>query len=112
MTRAAKLAATILVVACATSPCALGDEAKDVLKKLQGAWVFKDAQGEESRWVFDGDVLRTTTDGNEYVSTVILNPKAKPVTTVDFKITQAPDDSIGKTALGIYHLEGDRLKLC
>jgi uncharacterized protein (TIGR03067 family) len=112
MTILARRMAAILVVGCAMSPSARGEDAKDVLKKLQGAWVYTNAQGEESRWVFEGDTLKSTVNGNEYVSTITLDPKAKPLATADFKITQAPDDSAGQTALGIYRLEGDHFTLC
>jgi uncharacterized protein (TIGR03067 family) len=108
----AKRVAPFLVVACALIPNARGDEAKDVLKKLQGTWIYTDAQGVENRWVFEGDTLKSIVGGNEYISTFTLNPKAEPQPTADFKITQAPGDSLGKTALGIYRLEGDNFALC
>lgn len=91
---------------------ARGDEGKDVLKKIQGTWTFTDEQGEQSRWVFEGSTLKSSVHGNDYVSTITLDPQAKPEPTIDFKITQAPDDVQNQMALGIYKLDGDRLTLC
>jgi uncharacterized protein (TIGR03067 family) len=82
------------------------------LKKLQGTWVSTENSNFESRWVFEGDTLKATVNGDEYETKVSLNPKAKPEATIDFKITKGPGDSEGQTSLGIYKFDGDKLLIC
>jgi uncharacterized protein (TIGR03067 family) len=107
---ARRLLSVLAVLACALP--ALGEDAKSVFKKLDGAWTYTSPEGEENRWVFTGTTLKSQVHGGEYVSTITLDPQAKPEPTIDFKITEGPDDSKGQTALGIYKLDGDRLTLC
>jgi uncharacterized protein (TIGR03067 family) len=107
--------ATIVMAASAAGSAVRGDDAKEVsgdLKKLQGAWTYTSPNGDEMRWVFEGDTLKSTVGGNDYVSKVTLDPKAQPVPTTDIKITEGPGDSVGQTALGIYNLDGDKFTLC
>ncbi|HEV3167453.1 MAG TPA: TIGR03067 domain-containing protein [Isosphaeraceae bacterium] len=114
MSRKAMLLVPALVVAFAAATAVRGDdkEVKGDLKKLQGAWVYTNPGGEETRWVFEGDMLKSTVNANQYVSKITLDADGKPHPTADFKITEAPDDSAGQTALGIYKLEGDSFTLC
>ncbi len=82
------------------------------LKKLQGTWVSTPDNAQESRWVFEGKKSTTTAGGREYVCEVKVDPKATPHPTIDFVVIEGEDDSAGKTAQGIYKLEGDTLILC
>jgi uncharacterized protein (TIGR03067 family) len=106
----------IFILMCLASVAAVrGDDDKTDsgdLKKMQGAWIHTNAQGEEYPWVFEGDVLKSTVGHGTYTSKMKLDPKAKPQPTIDLKITEAPDDSAGKTALAIYKFDGDTLTLC
>jgi uncharacterized protein (TIGR03067 family) len=82
------------------------------LKKLQGTWVSTPDNAQESRWVFEGKKSTTTAGGREYVCEVKVDPKATPHPTIDFMVIEGEDDAAGKTALGIYKIEGDTLTLC
>jgi uncharacterized protein (TIGR03067 family) len=114
MSRSARWAAPVLVAVFAGGFAAWADDEKisGDLKKLQGTWAYTSGNGEENRWVFDKEVLKSMVNGQRYVSTVILDPKAQPLPSIDFKVTEAPDDTAGKTILGIYELTGDSLKVC
>ncbi len=82
------------------------------LKTLQGTWVSTADNSQESRWVFEGKKANTSAGGRDYVCQVTLDPKATPHPTIDFRVTEGPDDSAGKTSRGIYKLEGDKLTIC
>ncbi len=82
------------------------------LKGLQGTWVSTPDNAQESRWIFEGKKANTSAGGRDYVCQVTLDPKATPHPTIDFRVTQGPDDSTGKTSRGIYKLEGDKLTIC
>jgi uncharacterized protein (TIGR03067 family) len=103
--------ALVLLVALKSAATVRGDDAGD-LKKMQGSWSFTNDQGEEKRWVFEGETLKSMVGAGLYVSKVKLDSKAQPVPAIDLMITEAPDDSAGMTALAIYKLDGDKLTLC
>jgi uncharacterized protein (TIGR03067 family) len=88
-----------------------GDEAKEVtgdLKRMQGTWVADD---KDTRWTFEGRTLKASVNGTDYVCKVTLDPKAGP-RTVDFLVSEGPEESAGKTALAIYKIDDDRLTIC
>ncbi len=96
-----------LVLAGILTPLAFSDEAADALKALKGTWV---TENDEAKWVFDGDKVKTTVNGNDYVSkAVIVNAKATPAM-IDFEVKEG--DQAGTTAFGIYKLEGENLSIC
>jgi len=112
MTRAVGL---MLALGMVAGTALRGDEAKPVtgdLKAVQGTWAYTDGEGRENRWVFDGDKLKAMVGGQEYTTTVKLDSKGKPEPTIDFKITQATNDSAGQTSVGIYKLDGDKFTIC
>ncbi len=82
------------------------------LKALQGTWVSTEDNSQESRWVFEGKKANTSAGGRDYVCQVSLDAKATPHPTIDFRVTEGPDDSAGKTSRGIYKLEGGKLTIC
>jgi uncharacterized protein (TIGR03067 family) len=82
------------------------------LKAFQGTWVSVENSDLDSTWTFNGDELKSSVNGNEYVSKVKADPKAKPHATVDIEIKDGPDESKGKTCKCIYKLEGEKLVLC
>jgi uncharacterized protein (TIGR03067 family) len=114
MSSNARWVAPVLVAAFVSAFAARADDATPSgdLKKLQGAWSYTSGNGEENRWVFEKDVLKSMVNGQRYVSTVTLDPKAKPIPTIDFKVSEAPDDTAGKTIAGIYEINGDSFKVC
>lgn len=92
-----------------------GDDAKKVdgdLRKMQGTWVNAAEGGAELKWVFDGDILKSTVNGTEYTSKLEVDGKGDPHPTIDFTITDGPEDAKGKKAKGIYKLDGDKLCVC
>lgn len=77
------------------------------LKKLEGAWTTKAANGGESVFTFKGNKVTVKAPTRTYEMTVVLGESAKPERTIDFKIDQGPDDAKGQTSAGIYKFEGD-----
>ncbi len=91
-----------------------GEESSELagdLKALQGTWVTPPDSEPTSRWTFEGKTLRATVNDIGYVCKVTLDAKAQPGT-IDLFISEGPDNSVGKTSLGIYKLEGERVSFC
>src|SRR5262249_4252192 len=84
----------------------------EALKALQGIWVPADDQGIDSKWTFEGDVLKATVNGTDYTCKVKIDPAAKPHATIDLAIEEGPEDSKGKDSKGLFKLQGDKLTLC
>jgi uncharacterized protein (TIGR03067 family) len=104
-----------VVLACAVPALSRADDAKvsGDLKKMQGTWVNAGNDGPQHRWVIEGEKLKAkVNDGDEYSCTFALDPKAEPVPSIEFTITEGPGGSVGKSAKGIYKFDGDRLVLC
>jgi uncharacterized protein (TIGR03067 family) len=97
------------------------DEAKKAQEKLQGTWkaVTVERRGEskedeeEHHLIFDGDKFRIKRGGQTMIQgTFKLDPSKKPKE-IDMKITEDETGKHkGKTAPGIYALDGDTLKWC
>jgi uncharacterized protein (TIGR03067 family) len=93
---------------------ALADDDKastEALKALKGTWVAED-DGIDSKWTFEGETLKASVNGADYTCKIKIDPKAKPHATVDFIISDGPDDFKGKTTQCLYKLDGDKLTLC
>jgi uncharacterized protein (TIGR03067 family) len=104
--------AAIIVAVLCTGALAIGtDEKPKDLDQLQGTWAAPTNDGGENRFVFLGDMLTSTVNGQKYISKIKLDTEAKP-RTIDFMVKEGPNDTAGSTVLGIYELEGDTLKLC
>ena len=91
---------------------ALADDAAtaaDALKALKGTWVSD--EGIDSTWTFEGETLKASVNGLDYVCKVKIDPKAKPAT-LDLTIDEGPEDAKGKISKCIYKLEGEKLTLC
>jgi uncharacterized protein (TIGR03067 family) len=95
-------------------------DSKEEILKLQGTWKFiswetegQDAPREAveaSVLIFDGEkYLQKIGDDIVERGTQKLDPTQSPKT-VDYQITEGEEQ--GKTQLGIYKLEGDRLTIC
>jgi uncharacterized protein (TIGR03067 family) len=113
--RWAGLAVVVVVVAgSALIPAARADDEKvsGDLKKMQGVWVRAGDDGPEVRWVINGDTLKATVNGSEYVCALSLDPKAAPHPSADLTIKEGAGDVVGKTAKAIYKIDGDRLVFC
>ena len=79
------------------------------LKAIQGRWT---TANDETSWKFDGDTLKATVSGQDYVCKVKLDPKASPHPTADFVVSEGPGEAAGMAAQGIYKLDGDTLSIC
>jgi uncharacterized protein (TIGR03067 family) len=89
----------------------IADEAAQspALKAIQGVWATSENDNVDAKWDFKGDSLKVTVNGMDYAGKIKLDDKAKPYSTLDFDLTEAPEDSKGKTAKAIYKLEGEKL---
>jgi uncharacterized protein (TIGR03067 family) len=97
------------------------DDATKVQEKLQGTWkaISVERRGEskhdeeDHRLIFDGNQFRIKRGDQTMIQgTFKLEPSKKP-TEIDMKITEDQNGKQkGKTALGIYTLDGDTLKWC
>jgi uncharacterized protein (TIGR03067 family) len=114
MSTKARWLTPVLLITLASAATARGDDEKvsGDLKKMQGTWVYNNAQGEEQRWTFEGDTLKAMVGGNMYVSKLTLDSKAEPLPIIDFKITEGPDNAVGMMSLGVYKFEGETLTFC
>ena len=114
MTRATRWVAVLAVLACAAPGRSRADDVKTDgdLKKMQGTWVNAGDDGVDHHWVIKGDTVKVSVNGMDYTCTITVDSKANPLPTADFTIKFGPEDSAGKTAKGIYKLDGDRLVFC
>jgi uncharacterized protein (TIGR03067 family) len=90
-----------------------GEDAKEItgdLKTMQGSWGF-DIDDVQASWLLEGDTLKARFNDMEYVCKLKLDPGASP-RTIDFFVEQGPNDVVGKTTLGIYKIDGDRVTFC
>jgi uncharacterized protein (TIGR03067 family) len=108
------LAGFLLLIAALPGAWLRGDDAKEVtgdLKLMQGNWSFKPADDVDVSWSLEGETLKASAQGQEYGCKVTLNPMVSP-RTIDFFITQGPNEMVGKKALGIYKIENDGVTFC
>jgi uncharacterized protein (TIGR03067 family) len=79
------------------------------LKAVQGTWVTSESDSLDAKWVIKGESLEATVNGMEYLGKLKLDEKAKPHSTLDIALTSGPEDAKGKTAKGVYKLDGEKL---
>jgi uncharacterized protein (TIGR03067 family) len=89
------------------------------LEKLKGTWevLALEVEGMKvpepafkgSRIIINGETFKAITEGVTYEGTLKIKTTSKPKT-IDLMFTEGPEK--GKTALGIYELVGDDLKIC
>jgi uncharacterized protein (TIGR03067 family) len=83
------------------------------LKRMQGQWISKDGQGQESVWVFKGEHVSLKTPTRAYEMTIIVNSKGEPEKHIDFDVAEDSPNAKGYKAQGIYRFTGDdTLKIC
>jgi uncharacterized protein (TIGR03067 family) len=88
-------------------------QTKGPLRRMQGEWSFTLPDGNSGTFVFKGDMVTVTLGDRKYVAKTTANRRAEPHPTIDFDITEAPDDAAGKTAQGIFKFDGNRkLTIC
>lgn len=115
------LSGALLVVSCVFAVSAAQDNAaKKDLDAMQGDWQavavevdgnkLPDEEVKSARLTFKGDKVITTDKGaRTHEATVKLDPTKKPKT---IDILPATGADAGKTQLGIYSIEGDKLIIC
>jgi uncharacterized protein (TIGR03067 family) len=100
------------------SPGGDDDAAKKELQAIQGTWQVtsgeKDGMATDrfnsDKLTISSDIFTVHHDGkDEFKATIRLHPDKKPKA-ADVKFTEGNEN--GKTALGIYTLDGDDLKFC
>jgi uncharacterized protein (TIGR03067 family) len=96
-----------------TTANARGDEnaQTESLKPLQGTWA-SGGEGLDATWTFEGEKVKASVNGIEYTCKVKVDKEAKPFATLDFEITDGPDEAKGKTSKCIFKLDGEKLTLC
>jgi uncharacterized protein (TIGR03067 family) len=109
-----------LVVPWAAGVC--GDEpgAKQDLEKLQGEWTMvmgeieghamPEAMRTTARRVAKDDETTITVGGQLFMKAKFAIDPAKTPKTIDYNMTGGPTS--GKTQLGIYEIDGERVKFC
>lgn len=86
------------------------DAAAD-LKRMQGAWAGDSPEGMETRWTIEEDRLVVLIGDQSFEAKIALKPSARPHPAIDFALT-APPELEGKSSLGIYRIEEDKLTFC
>jgi len=116
MTIARWMAPALALFALTTvaGPGLAADPAKtdDPFKQFEGTWTSSSAgESEVITWVFKGETVDVDSADRDYKAKLILAPgKDKP--SVDFKVTEGPEDTKGQTIKGIYEFAGEKLRLC
>ena len=99
-----------LVASLFSSAVVADDAAKSpALKAIQGTWATSENDSIDAKWEFKGETLKASVNGMEYVGKIKVDDKAKPHSTLDIELTDGPEDAKGKTAKGVYKLDGEKL---
>ena len=110
-----------MVVGLLLGAVAPKDDAKKDKEKLQGTWkaVSVEAggkvqnEGEEHRLIFSGDEFTLKKGEETMIKGKFKIDSTKKPKEVDMDFIETKRDNLrGKTALGIYELDGDTLKWC
>jgi uncharacterized protein (TIGR03067 family) len=89
------------------------EQTKGPLRRMQGEWSFTLAEGTSGTFVFKGETVTVSVGDRKYVAKTTADRRAEPHPTIDFEITEGPDDSVGKKVLGIYKFDGaKKLTIC
>jgi uncharacterized protein (TIGR03067 family) len=110
-----------LMALMAAATWAQSNEAADKDKaRLQGEWTMvsgeRDGQAfpaefmKDSKRVAKGDEVTVTLQGQLFMKAKFTLGPAKSPKTIDYSVTGGPN--AGKTQLGIYELDGDKVKFC
>src|SRR5437016_1154789 len=112
-------ASLILILGACGAALHAGDTAKDNAKTIQGIWKVVKAQvnGENTaaeslkdvRFVFKGDIITYESPREKNSAKFKLDADQKP-RRINTEVLDG--DAKGQARLGIYHLSGDKLKLC
>jgi uncharacterized protein (TIGR03067 family) len=118
----ARLTCAFVLALAAVTPALPGDGTKGEAKKLRGTWTL--VRGEDQGKpippeklkggviaISDKTIIANDKDHKKvFVMTYRLDPTQKP-RAIDMTIIEGDEKQKGKTAKGIYELEGDTLKL-
>lgn len=91
-------------------------------QKLQGTWQFLQElhgdsdtsdEGKHCQFIFDGDKFTVKKDDKAILDRTFTIDATKSPAQIDLKVLKDDEDErTGQTSLGIYQLDGDKLKLC
>jgi len=99
-----------LVASLFSSTVVADDAAKSsALKAIQGTWATSENDSIDAKWEFKGEILKASVNGMEYVGKIKVDDQAKPHSTLDIELTDGPEDAKGKTAKGLFKLDGEKL---
>jgi uncharacterized protein (TIGR03067 family) len=112
--RTSALLVGALVLAGSSFAAIAGDAKDGDSKAIQGAWSF--TKGDDKiKLTFDGNKFQFEFKGATVNGTFKLDAAKKP-RAIDMTVTKGSDEKTkayeGKTARGIYQIEGDKLKWC
>lgn len=116
-----KAAALFIAASCLAvfSWAAVAGDAKDAIKKdrkaLQGTWkTDKDNKAGITSIRFEGEKCTVTFKGDEFATGTYTIDPAQKIKTIDIKVTGGSEKVgqkyKGKTSLGVYELDGAKLK--
>ncbi len=117
----ALVTAVLTAVACPAVMTAdeAGDDGKKELAALEGKWNgVKNVDNNGNVGVkgdpilIEGNKMHVAIRGRvTFIGKIKIDPKAMPKT-IDFEYIEGPGGVVGKTKLGIYKLDKDRLEIC
>lgn len=113
----AAVLSTILIAADKPTPA--GDHGR---QQLQGTWQVleeyhgdsgPDAEGKRCRLIFEGEKFTIMKDQTAIIEGTFSVDAAKTPSRIDMKVLKDDENErTGQTALGIYQIDGDKLKWC
>jgi len=103
--------AVLTTIAASAAVAGRGDDAplSPALKAVQGVWAARDDAQVQSKWIIKGESINVNVNGEEYVGKVVVDPAAKPHPALTIEIKDGPGEAKGKSAKGVYKLEGEKL---
>lgn len=103
--------AVLTTIAASAVVAARGDDAplSPALKSVQGVWAARDDAQVQAKWIIKGESIHVNVNGEEYKGKVVVDAAAKPHPSLTIEIEDGPGEAKGKSAKGVYKLEGEKL---
>ncbi|OJW03207.1 MAG: hypothetical protein BGO49_00085 [Planctomycetales bacterium 71-10] len=106
--RPAAFLLSVAALAALAAP-ARADEPGPALKAVQGTWTTRDDAEVSAKWTIKGDAIKVLVNGVEYAGKVTIDAEAKPHPAFTIDIKEGPGEVVGKSAKGVYKVDGDKL---